>query len=90
MADREQLAKVIGKALGDVTGIFDTTESEDLALADAVLAAGFGLVADAKAEAFEQGQKSGLRYATRAAAATRMGKPELAGPMSPNPYRAAS
>lgn len=38
-------------------------------------------------EAFEQGQKSGIRHATRLAAAVRMGRPDLPGPMSPNPYR---
>jgi hypothetical protein len=42
------------------------------------------------AEAFEQGQKSAFRHATRLAAAVRMGRPDLPGPMSPNPYRAAA
>ena len=38
---RDELAAVISKALGDVTGIFDTTDSENRALADAILAAGY-------------------------------------------------
>lgn len=39
------------------------------------------------AEAFEQGQKSGLRHADRLVAAAKIGRPELPGPLSPNPYR---
>jgi hypothetical protein len=52
--------------------------------------AGFGPVKAAQAEAFDQGQKSGMRHATRIAAAMRLGRPDLPGPMSPNPYRAAT
>lgn len=40
-AERDELAKVIGKALGDVTGIYDTSDDEDRGLADAILAAGY-------------------------------------------------
>jgi hypothetical protein len=39
------------------------------------------------AEAFEQGQKSGMRHASRVAAAADIGRPDLPGPLSPNPYR---
>lgn len=39
------------------------------------------------AEAFEQGQTSGMRYASRVIAANKIGRPELPGPISPNPYR---
>jgi len=44
-------------------------------------------IRQAKEEAFEQGQKSGMRHADRLVAAARIGKPELPGPLSPNPYR---
>jgi hypothetical protein len=49
-------------------------------------AAGFGLVADA----WDEGQKSGMRHADRVIAAHKIGRPELPGPPSPNPYRKAS
>lgn len=39
------------------------------------------------AMAFEQGQKSGLRYADRIRAAMEINRPELPGPPSSNPYR---
>lgn len=39
--ERDELAKVINKALGDVTGIYDTSESEDKELASVMLAAGY-------------------------------------------------
>lgn len=39
------------------------------------------------AAAFEQGQKSGMRHADRLVAAAKIGKPELPGPISTNPYR---
>ena len=54
--------------------------------AAALSAAGFGPVREAKREAFEQGQKSGKRYAARRIAAARIGRPDLPGPISPNPY----
>lgn len=38
---RDELGQVINKALGDVTGIYDTSENEDQRLADAILAAGY-------------------------------------------------
>lgn len=53
-------------------------------------AAGFGPVKAAQEAAFDQGQKSGIRHAARLAATARMGRPDLPGPMSPNPYRAAT
>jgi hypothetical protein len=39
------------------------------------------------AQAFDEGQKSGMRHADRLIAAAKIGKPELPGPISPNPYR---
>lgn len=38
---RDELAQAINKALGDVTGIYDTSENEDRRLADAILRAGY-------------------------------------------------
>jgi hypothetical protein len=49
----------------------------------ALEAAAAGLLA----EAFDQGQKSGTRHADRLVAAAKIGRPELPGPISPNPYR---
>lgn len=39
------------------------------------------------AQAFDEGQKSGMRHADRLVAAAEIGRPELPGPLSPNPYR---
>ena len=39
------------------------------------------------AKAFDEGQKSGMRHRTRRLAAAKIGRPELPGPISPNPYR---
>lgn len=39
------------------------------------------------ARAFDEGQKSGARHADRLVAAAKIGRPELPGPISPNPYR---
>ena len=50
---------------------------------DALTAAGFGLVADA----WDEGQKSGMRHADRVIAAHKIGRPDLPGPPSVNPYR---
>ena len=36
--------------------------------------------------AWGEGQKSGMRYADRMRAAYELGRPELPGPPSPNPY----
>ena len=47
-------------------------------------------VARRVADAWDEGQKSGMRHAARMRAAYEMGRPELPGPPSPNPYRAAS
>lgn len=41
MSGREGLARTIALALADVAGIYDTTDDEDLAMADAILAAGY-------------------------------------------------
>lgn len=38
---------------------------------------------------WDEGQKSGLRYAERALAAQKIGRPDLPGPPTTNPYRAA-
>ncbi|MEZ2373092.1 hypothetical protein [Arthrobacter sp. RCC_34] len=43
MAERDELSQVVRQALSEVTGIYDTSEAEDLGLADAVLAAGYRL-----------------------------------------------
>jgi len=58
----DQLAGIISKALGDVTGIYDTTDAEDKALADAIIAAGFGLVREAKADAWQEGWAHYRKY----------------------------
>jgi len=39
------------------------------------------------AQAFDEGQKSGLRHADMLIAAEKIGRPDLPGPLSPNPYR---
>jgi len=72
--------------------IGDWATEEDFAAHQAAMlaAAGFGLMREAQAAAFDQGQKSGIRHATRLAAAVRLGRPELPGPISPNPYRAVT
>jgi len=59
-------------------------ETKAADIAAALTAAGFGLVADA----WDEGQKSGMRHADRVIAAHKIGRPELPGPPSPNPYRA--
>lgn len=41
---QDALADVIQKALADVTGIYDTSRDEDLALAEVLLSAGYGKV----------------------------------------------
>lgn len=41
------------------------------------------------AKVWDEGQKSGLRYTDRMRAAYEMGRPELPGPASANPYRKA-
>lgn len=38
------------------------------------------------AQAFDEGQKSGMRHADRLVAAAQIGRPELPGPLSHNPY----
>lgn len=39
------------------------------------------------AKAFDEGQKSGMRHADRLIAAAKIGRSELPGTLSPNPYR---
>jgi hypothetical protein len=39
------------------------------------------------AQAFDEGQKSGMRHTDRLVAAEKIGRPDLPGPLSPNPYR---
>jgi len=41
------------------------------------------------AQAFDEGQKSALRHADRLVAAAKIGRPDLPGSLSPNPYRKA-
>jgi len=43
----------------------------------------------AKAEGWDEGQKSGMRHADRLVAAAKIGRPDLPGPISPNPYQKA-
>jgi hypothetical protein len=45
---RDELAKIVHKALGDVTGIHDTSDKEDREIADAILAAGYSKDSAAK------------------------------------------
>ena len=79
------LAGIISKALGDVTGIYDTTDTEDKAIAETILAAGFGLVQEAGAVAWDEGFASGKSRAMRHMS----DEPGL--PLSaPNPYRAVT
>lgn len=42
------------------------------------------------AQAFDEGQKSGMRHADRLVAAAKIGRPDLPGPIRPNPYRKAA
>jgi len=74
---------LVGSTLGDRSGINweEFFEAARLALN----AAAPGLMA----QAFDEGQKSGMRHADRLRAAQEIGKPELPGPISPNPYRPA-
>lgn len=51
--------------------------------AEVLAANGYGKLEDA----FEQGRKSGMRHADRVTAALKIGRPELAGSPSPNPYQ---
>jgi hypothetical protein len=48
MNARDELAKIVHKALGDVTGIHDTSDKEDREIADAILAAGYSKDSAAK------------------------------------------
>lgn len=41
MSARNELARIVSEALGNVTGIYDTTDDEDREIADAILAAGY-------------------------------------------------
>ena len=42
------------------------------------------------AQAFNEGQTSGMRHADRLVAAAKIGRPDLPGPISSNPYREAT
>lgn len=64
-------------------GGFKVASQQKRALASALEAAAPHLLA----EAFDAGQKSGMRHADRLVAAAKIGRPELPGPLSPNPYR---
>jgi hypothetical protein len=43
-------------------------------------------IRQAKEQAFDEGQKSGMRHTDRLVSAAKIGRPELPGPISPNPY----
>jgi hypothetical protein len=45
------------------------------------------MIKAAKADGWDEGQKSGMRHADRLVAAAKIGRPDLTGPPSPNPYR---
>ena len=51
------------------------------------IAAVADMIKAAKAAGWDEGQKSGMRHARRLVRAAEMGRPELPGPISPNPYR---
>jgi hypothetical protein len=58
-------------------------DSQDAHQEEMLAGAGFGKLEDA----WDEGQKSGMRHADRVIAAYKIGRPELPGPPSPNPYR---
>ena len=72
---------LVGSTLGDRAGI-NWEEFFEAARA-ALEAAAPSLMA----QAFDEGQKSGMRHADRLRAAAKIGRPELPGPLSPNPYQ---
>lgn len=74
---------LVGSTLGDRRGIKwdEFFEAASLALNAAA--------PYLMAHAFDEGQKSGMRHADRLVAAARIGRPELPGPPSPNPYKIA-
>jgi hypothetical protein len=72
---------LVGSRLGDYPGI---SGEEFVEAARAALAAAAPHIA---AQAWDEGQKSGLRHADRLVAAAKIGHPELPGTRSPNPYR---
>ena len=72
---------LVGSTLGDRSGI--NWEEFFEAARSALEAAAPQLMA----QAFDEGQKSGMRHADRLIAAAKIGKPELPGPIGPNPYR---
>ena len=69
--------------------VFQAMNPEHTQLSDFVDAAR-PVVVRRVADAWDEGQKSGMRHADRMRAAYEMGRPELPGPPSPNPYRAKS
>lgn len=75
---------LVGSTLGDRAGIKweEFFEAARLALNAAA--------PRLMAQAFDEGQKSGMRHADRLVEAAKIGRPELPGPMSPNPYRSQS
>lgn len=80
------LAGVISKALGEVTGIYDTTDAEDKALADAIIAAGFGPVREAREAAWYEGFRAGWEEAKDPGAFVN----DVWDAETPNPYRAVT
>lgn len=80
----EAAEALVGSTLGDRSGIkweefFEAARLTLIAAAPALMA-----------QAFDEGRKSGMRHRSRVLAAAKIGKPELPGPISPNPYRSAS
>ena len=74
--------------MGERTPPYIVNDGPICAQFDRWLAAHDAEVARAAAEkAWDEGQKSGMRYTDRMRAAYEIGRPELPGPPSPNPYR---
>jgi hypothetical protein len=75
---------LVGSTLGDRAGIKweEFFEAARLALNAAA--------PQLMAQAFHEGQKSGMRHADRLVAAAILERPELPGPLSPHPYRATN
>lgn len=64
-------------------GSYPDLQSATEHVAEVLAANGYGKLEDA----WDEGQKSGMRHADRVIAAHKIGRPELPGPPSPNPYR---
>jgi hypothetical protein len=92
---------LVGSTLGDRAGInweefFEASRKALAAAAPHMQSSGISateieavahMLKAAKAEGWDEGQKSGMRHADRLRAAAILERPELPGPLSPNPYR---